>query len=99
MRVGQPGVHRREPGLRPEADEHERERHPHQGGIECRGIRAQLGPIQRGRSLAQRAARGVVREQQPEQREAEADRTEHEVLPSCLERMSPPKERDEERSR
>ena len=96
MRVGEPGVHGREPRLRAEADEHQGERDAHQPGVERRRPRAQLVPCESARRLTERVARRVIREQQPEERESQADRAEHEVLPCRLERVAAPEERDEE---
>ena len=66
VRIGQPGVHRRETRLRPKADEHQCERHAHERGVQRAGVRTKLVPIECRGSLTERLACRVVREHQPE---------------------------------
>src|SRR5712691_1436061 len=92
-------MHRREAGLRPEADQHQRKRHPHERRVQGARTGAQLVPCERGRRLSKGVTRRVVREENAEEREAEPDGADHEVLPCRLERVTTPEERHEERRR
>ena len=96
VRIRQPGMDRRQPGLRAIADEHEDEGEFHQDRIEMRVGRSEMRPEQRIR--ADRAGRLDRRrgEQRPHERKRDPDRADDQILPHRLEREPVRVKRDQE---
>ena len=70
-----PGVHRREPGLGPVAEQRQDEGQPHGGLVQLRGARGQEGPVQPGQTCpSPPGVAGVVGEDGAEQRHRQARR-------------------------
>ena len=94
--VRQPGVERREPRLGPVAGKREQERQPDQGRIEIGRDQHQPGPGEGVARLAQDRHRRGIEEERPEQREADPDRAQDEVLPGRLDRHGRAGEADQQ---
>ena len=85
--VGQPGVERRQADLGAVARQREDERQPQQARVQLRRDRDEARPVQRVGAVAQDAHGRGVGEQRREQREADADRAQDQVLPGRLDRV------------
>ena len=97
MCVGQPVVQRRQSHFRAVADQQEHERDAQHRRFELALHAVEVGPEQRGHSLAaQDLLRGEVQEDRPEQRLRDADAAENEILPAGLQARARPVERDQQ---
>jgi hypothetical protein len=90
-----PGVERREPHLRPVADEEEDERRTEPGPRE--GPRSREEVLEEERRLSAAEVGGVGEEERAEERDRDPDRPDHQVLPGRLERAGRPVEVEERR--
>ena len=98
MGVGQPRVQRSEPHLGAVSDQEEQERHLDPGGVKAARRPDEIGQSQCGWSVA--AVRGGDgQEEVAQQREGDADRTNEQILPGCLERAMMAVEVDQRRAR
>ena len=87
VRVGQPGVHRREADLGAIAEQQEDEGDVQQGRVEVVRAGDQNGPDHGVEALADHRARGEINQDGAEQRERDADAAEDEVFPGGLDRL------------
>ena len=93
--VGLPGVHRREPHLRPVADDEEDEAGPEPGPGQAARVLEQ-GCEEEALVPGRAVERGVRDEERAQERERDPDRSDHEVLPRRLERAGVVVEVDED---
>ena len=87
MRVGQPGMQRRQPDLGAIAEQQEHEGEVQQRGIEVRDVRDQHRPDHAVQALADDRSRGHVDQDGAEQRQRDADAAENEIFPRGFERL------------
>ena len=85
VRIGLPGMHRREAGLRAVPDQREHDAEAERKRMQRRGVRHELRPMERRQILAERALRRRKQEHRPEQGEAEPEAPEHQELPRRFE--------------
>ena len=87
MRVGQPGVQRREADLGAVAEQQEHEGDVEQRGIELRRVRDQHGPHHGVEPFADHRPRRHVDQDGAEQRQRDADAAEDEIFPRRFQRL------------
>ena len=73
VRVGQPRMHRHEPGLRAEPEQHQRQRQARERGRQGGAVRGESVPRERGRRRDVRVDSGAPEQQNADQRDADAE--------------------------
>ncbi len=87
MRVGQPGVQRRQADFGAVAEQQEHESDIEQGGIELRRFGHQHGPHHGVQTFADHRTRRHVDQDGAEQRQRDADAAENEIFPGRFQRL------------